>query len=253
MSQSAQYTLHYWGGIPGRGEYVRLAFEYAGMAYKDPKSPAKLLNNVGQTGYPAQFAPPILETPNGAFISQTANILNYLAPKLGLDGVPEGVTDEEEIAVRRAHVNQLVMTCMDLNLETHDTHHPIASSFHYEDQKEESLRRSQEFRATRIPKFLKHFSSQLEANPDNQNRGELHLVGNKTTTADLALFHVLCGVEHAFPKRMATMRKDQSYADVFKLVEQVAVSENIATYLSSGRKTSFGMGIFRHYPELDDE
>jgi glutathione S-transferase len=88
------------------------------------------LNNVSQTGYPAPFAPPILETPSGAFISQTANILNYLAPKvrgysprrderqkkwtncpqLGLDGVPEGVTDEEGISIRRAHVNQLVMT-----------------------------------------------------------------------------------------------------------------------------------------------
>jgi hypothetical protein len=31
-------------------------------------------------------------------------------PQLGLDGVPEGVTDEEGIAIRRAHVNQLVMT-----------------------------------------------------------------------------------------------------------------------------------------------
>ena len=97
---------------------------------------------------------------------------------------------------------------MDLNLEAHDTHHPVAWSLYYKDQKDESLRRSQEFRETRIPKFLEHFSSQLGTNPDNRNRGEeLHLVGNKMTTADLALFHVLCGVEHAFPKRMATMRK----------------------------------------------
>jgi glutathione S-transferase len=135
---------------------------------------------------------------------------------------------------------------MDLNRETHDTHHPIASSLHYEDQKEESLRRSQDFRATRIPKFLKHFSLQLEANPDNKNQGgELHLIGNKMTTADLALYHVLCGVEHAFPKRMETMRKETDYATVFKLMEQVAASENIAAYLSSGRRTTFAMGVFR--------
>jgi hypothetical protein len=30
--------------------------------------------------------------------------------QLGLDGVPEGFSDEEEVAIRRAHVNQLVMT-----------------------------------------------------------------------------------------------------------------------------------------------
>jgi Glutathione S-transferase, C-terminal domain len=136
---------------------------------------------------------------------------------------------------------------MDLNLEAHDTHHPIAWSLYYDDQKDESLRRSHEFRAARIPKFLEHFSSQLEANPDN---GELHLVGNKMTTADLALFHVLCGIEHAFPKRMATMRRNQRYDNVFKFVKQVAASENIATYLVSERRTPFGMGIFRSVVSL---
>jgi hypothetical protein len=140
---------------------------------------------------------------------------------------------------------------MDLNLEAHDTHNPIAWSLYYEEQKKESLRRSQEFRATRIPKFLEHFSSQLEANPDNKNQGgELHLIGNKMTTADLALFHVWCGIEHAFPKRMATMRRGQKYDNVFKLVEQVAASENIATYLGSERRTPFGMGIFRSVVSL---
>jgi glutathione S-transferase len=135
---------------------------------------------------------------------------------------------------------------MDLNVEAHDSHHPIASSLYYEDQKEESLRRSQEFRETRIPKFLNHFSLQLDGNPDNQNQGgELHLIGSKMTTADLALYHVLCGVEHAFPKRIGTMRQEKSYAVVFKLMEQVAASENIAAYLGSERRTPFGMGIFR--------
>lgn len=71
------------------------------------------------------------------------------------------------------------------------------------------------------------------------------MIGSKMTTADLALYHVLCGVEYAFPKRMGTMRKEKSYADVFRLMEQVAESENIAAYLSSERRTPFAMGIFR--------
>ena len=29
-----EYTLHYHGGIPGRGEFVRLAFEYTGTPYR---------------------------------------------------------------------------------------------------------------------------------------------------------------------------------------------------------------------------
>lgn len=35
---------------------------------------------------------------------------------------------------------------------------------YYEDQKEESLKRAEEFRASRIPKFLKHFQAVLESN-----------------------------------------------------------------------------------------
>lgn len=30
------YELLYWPGIPGRGEFIRLAFEAAGVSYKDP-------------------------------------------------------------------------------------------------------------------------------------------------------------------------------------------------------------------------
>jgi glutathione S-transferase len=30
------YELLYWPGIPGRGEFIRLAFEAAGVDYKDP-------------------------------------------------------------------------------------------------------------------------------------------------------------------------------------------------------------------------
>jgi glutathione S-transferase len=29
------YELLYWPGIPGRGEFIRLAFEVAGVSYKD--------------------------------------------------------------------------------------------------------------------------------------------------------------------------------------------------------------------------
>src|SRR5687768_16387185 len=32
---STDYRLFYWNGIQGRGEYVRLAFEDAGIAYDD--------------------------------------------------------------------------------------------------------------------------------------------------------------------------------------------------------------------------
>ena len=32
IPSSARYELHYWPTIPGRGEFVRLALEYAAIA-----------------------------------------------------------------------------------------------------------------------------------------------------------------------------------------------------------------------------
>ena len=35
------YELLYWPGIPGRGEFIRLVFEAAGVSYKDPANETK--------------------------------------------------------------------------------------------------------------------------------------------------------------------------------------------------------------------
>ncbi|PVG01873.1 hypothetical protein CPB86DRAFT_61535 [Serendipita vermifera] len=246
MSNSAQYTLHYWGGIPGRGEFVRLAFEHAGVPYKDTKKPLPYLSKVEATSHPPHLAPPLLELPNGSFLSQTANILNYLAPKLNLDGVTPIMVDEEEKTVRRAHVNQLVMSCVDLNDEVHSTHHPIASALYYEDQKEEAIRKSKNFRDVRLPKFLTYFALVLHENQECTGEGGWkHLLGNDMTTADLALHHMITGLEFAFPKRMATLRKDPAYESVFKLSDGVGNSERVKAYLASPRRESFSNGIFR--------
>lgn len=38
---------------------------------------------------------------------------------------------------------------VDLSNETHDTHHPIAAGLYYEDQKDEAIRRAEDFRSNR--------------------------------------------------------------------------------------------------------
>jgi hypothetical protein len=79
-TEEMSYVLHYWPGIPGRAEYIRLAFEYAGRSYKqnlDPKKLLPLISNGNESGsgtYPAHFAPPILELPDGNMISQVRDI-----------------------------------------------------------------------------------------------------------------------------------------------------------------------------------
>src|SRR5437773_7833894 len=88
----ADYELYYWPTIPGRGEFVRLALEDAGADYLDVarqpegkgtgvKAMMKLMRE-GAGGL-APFAPPFLKV-GTLLIAQTANILQYLGPRLGL-------------------------------------------------------------------------------------------------------------------------------------------------------------------------
>ena len=124
-----------WPGIPGRGEYIRLAFEHSGVPYTEDSDPSKLLSTITDPkncGHPSHFAPPALKLPGGKFISQTPNILNYIAPKVGLAGdkwaklaekvkngekVDLGSEEYEEAEVERAVVHQLVLTALDLSNE----------------------------------------------------------------------------------------------------------------------------------------
>jgi len=72
------------------------------------------------------FAPPVLKD-GDLMLSHVANILFYLGPRLGL------APKDEDL---RWYANGLQLTITDLVAEAHDTHHPIATSLYYEDQKE---------------------------------------------------------------------------------------------------------------------
>jgi glutathione S-transferase len=93
---------------------------------------------------------------------------------------------------------------------------------------------------------LKYFALVIHENQeDTGEEGWKHVLGNDMTTADLALFHMVTGLEFAFPKRMATLKKDSAYEAVFKLAEGVANSTNVKAYLASSRREPFSNGIFR--------
>ncbi len=128
----------------------------------------------------------------------------------------------------------------------HDTHHPIASSLYYEDQRREAKVRAADFIDHRIPKFLGYFERVLASNP----AGPAHLVGGRITYADLSLFQVVAGLKYAFPKAMARMIR--RYPNALALHDRVAARPRIAAYLASKRRIPFNeQGIFRRYPELD--
>jgi glutathione S-transferase len=238
------YELHYWPGIQGRGEFVRLALEAAGASYIDvarlpvadgggARNLAQLLDELA----PAPFAPPILVVET-LVLSQTANILLYLGPRLKL------APDDE---IGRLSVNQLQLTLADVVAEAHDTHHPLSSGLYYEDQKDAAVQRAEHFRKERLPKYLGYFERILQGGGESG----AGLVGEALCYADLSLFQVVRGLQYAFPNAMHALAP--KLEATLALAQRVEQQSDIAAYLKSERRIPFNEdGIFRHYPELDD-
>jgi glutathione S-transferase len=233
------YELYYWPTIQGRGEFVRLALEEAGADYidaaRESEGVAVMLRMMEHAEHPP-FAPPFLKD-GDAVIGQTAAILLYL-------GARHGLAPRDPAGGLWTH--QIQLTISDFVAEAHDTHHPVAVSLYYEDQRPEAERRAEEFRTNRIPKFLGWFETLLARNP----AGDAHLVGSSLTYVDLSLFQVVEGLSYAFPK--AIKRALKKTPRVAALHRAVAERPRIRAYLASPRRIPFNEeGIFRRYPELD--
>ncbi len=242
-------NLYYWPSIQGRGELVRLALEDAGARYVDvARLPKKegggveaLLSRMRKAGSPLRpFAPPILEI-GPLVVAHTANILQVIAPRFGL--VPDGERS-------RVAAHQLQLSITDLFAEVHDTHHPIATSLYYEDQKEEARARSKHFIKERMPKYLGYFESVLAANKANTKGRGPFAIGRASSYVDLSLFQVLVGLGYAFPRALGRLEKE--IPRLLALRDRVAARPRIKTYLASPRRIPWNEnGIFRRYPELD--
>jgi glutathione S-transferase len=238
-----RYELYYWPEIQGRGEFVRLALEEAGCDYVDV---ARRSERSGM-GVPALLhimqgpeirQPPFLKA-GEQIIAQTANILLFL-------GMHHDLAPQDEAG--RLWVHQLQLTVADMVAEAHDTHHPIASSLYYRDQKPEALRRATDFRENRLPKFFDYFEAVLARNP----HGSDWLAGDRLSYADLSLFQLLEGLRYAFPRTMQTL--EPSYPLILALHDRVIARPRIKAYLKSKRRIPFNNdGIFRAYKELDQQ
>jgi len=236
-----RYELYYWPTIQGRGEFVRLALEEAGADYVD------IARRPGRRGVPAMkklltgsrvarppYAPPFLKA-GKLIIAQTANILLYLGPRLGL-------APRDEAGALWAH--QLQLTIADLVTHIHDTHHPISGWLFYEEQRPAAKLRTKDFWRYRVPKFLGYFERVLGKS------GGPYLLGRRLSYVDLSLFQVVEGLRYAFPKRMK--RFEKKIPRVIALRDRVAKRPRIAAYLASKRRIPFSQwGIYRYFKELD--
>ncbi len=130
--------------------------------------------------------------------------------------------------------------------EVHDTHHPIAKSLYYDEQRREAKRRAGDFTQMRLRKFLRYLERVIGANPSKRG----FLVGVSLTHVDLSVFQVCAGFCYAFPRSMAALAP--ACPRLVAVCEAVQRQERAAAYLASPRRIAFNQrGIFRHYPELD--
>lgn len=233
-----RYELYYWPEIQGRGEFVRLALEEAGADYVDVararKGGVAAMMRLMERRNEPPFAPPFLKA-GKRVVAQTANILHFLGPRIGLAPRAEA---------GRLWAHQLQLTVTDFVAETHDTHHPIASSLYYEDQKPEAKRRAALFVRERLPKYLGYFERVLAAG------GARWMLGARLTYVDLSLFQVVAGLRYAFPRAMS--RRASRCPRLIRHHDRVAARPRIAAYLASDRRLPFNeMDVWRRYPELD--
>jgi glutathione S-transferase len=231
------YDLWYWPEIEGRGEFIRLVLEGAGIAYRDRAREdgldALLEDKASRTGF-APFAPPYLVDGDFA-IAQVAHILAWLTDRHGL-GSGDLATD--------LHLIQLQLTVTDIVAEAHNVHHPVAIDKYYHEQKDEAARAAASFRNTRMPRYFGYFEAALGV-----TEGPF-VLGGKWSHVDTSLFQLVEGLSYMFPRRMAALKPD--YPRLHAVRDAVAGVDPIAAYLASGRRIPFSEeGLFRHYPELD--
>ena len=142
------WKLFYWHTLPGRGDYVRLMFEEAGVQYEDV---CRVQNSSEECvkfykwekeGFPV-IAPPIIQ--HGEFVlNETPAILQYLGRKFNL--YPEGGLEVEARAL------QIVEVILDYHAEGHDAFHPVKKSGTYDSQKKEAEPRIADFKKDRLPR-----------------------------------------------------------------------------------------------------
>eukprot|EP00794_Sanderia_malayensis_P004677 gene4677-5287_t len=217
------WELYYWP-LAGRGEFVRVIFEEAGVAYKE-NNDAELLTSMFKqakdTGWPC-FAPPMIK--RGDFkLCQTPVICKYLGKKFGL--YPEGEVNE--------------VKAEQINASIHDFIGEGRLAFHGKDfvasyygQAEETKPYIKKFVETRLPWLLKYFERVLVANKG----GDGFVIGDKLTYVDLGLMHVLRATASQFAEEWA------SYTDFPKLKafkERMEARPKLAAYFKSERCRPF--------------
>ena len=253
-STTAEWTVvyHMPGKFKGRGEFLRLMLEDAGITDyvntdKECYGPtgcmdmfrgsADAINADLETSdylWPNLYPPAIHHKPAAnndggqqqqeeVYVNQVGACMIYLADKLGY----APATDAE-----KARANSILMNCVDYIADGRASFHPVKNTMSYNDQKEEGDRVSKEFTQDRMKKYLYHFNKVVHRVGSKKPVAG----GEKLTYADFALFHVLDATISQFNTEFYEMACDK--LDVPALKEYhawIASRPNLAAYFKTDR------------------
>jgi len=245
-SDVPEWTVLYHapGKFKGRGEFLRLMLEDAGVS--DYKNTAEGL--YGPTGmmdafrgspeavssssehdpsFPVFFPPAIWHRPaNGeeVVINQVGACLIYLGDQLGY---------APKTAVEKARANSIMLNALDYVSDGRSSFHPVKNSMSYNDQKEEGDKASKEFTETRMQFFLHHFNKVVKKNA----KPAMAIAGGPSLTyADFAMFYALDATASQFNSDFYEKAWDNTNVSELKAYyEWIKARPNLKAYFESDR------------------
>lgn len=206
----------------GRGEYLRVIFEEAGVEYEDVSAGLQeyFWDRLDLQPYPV-LAPPVIR--KGHFVlSQTSVCAKHLAIDFGL--YPSDPADA-------SHADQIVASVHEFVAEGRMAFHPVQNTMSYNDQKEEAKPYIEAFQRDRMPRYMVFFERLLSA---NAARGEF-FVGSSLTHVDLQVMVMLQVTRHQFSE--AWLTTDAPLLKAF--LARMEVRPSMQRYLTSDRRRPF--------------
>ena len=238
-----EWTLLYHspGKIKGRGEFLRLMLEDAGISYVDSGDnlygPSGMMDafrgspdavDVQSSPYPIFFPPALWHRPGEGeevLINQVAACMMYLGDQLGY--APQNVAE-------KARANCILLNALDYVSEGRCSFHPVKNSMSYHDQKEQGDKASKEFSELRMQLFLHHFNKVVKSNSDGPQSPVAG--GSKLTHADFALFHALDATASQFNSDFYEYAWDKAAVPELKMYyEWMKARPNLQAYFQSDR------------------
>jgi len=207
----------YYHGVVGRGEFVRILFGEAGVAFKESnevrKSDSKYFMAFGgkanELNFPA-FAPPLVRH-NKVWVSQTNTVVRYVSGKLNL--LPANEIDQ-------FYCDAIMANIQDIFSEMRN------SAIVKDEDKENWLK-------TRGNTWM-----QLFTEPLTREKKQEYYFGNKCSTADLIVTVLLQSLEFLLGKKYEEFLKP--FPALHELRVRVEKRPNIAKFLEERKKKNRG-------------